>query len=77
MWQWLRAVGSMLLSADDLAMCLGDFNGHAGRHVDGFDRVHGEYGVSERKLEGRMLLDLSGEGITCQIHGLREMKIGR
>ena len=23
-------------SADDLVMCLGDFNGHIGRHIDGF-----------------------------------------
>ena len=25
---------------DDLVMCLGDFNRHVGRHMDGFDRVH-------------------------------------
>ena len=23
--------------ADDLVMCLGDINGHVGRHIDGFD----------------------------------------
>ena len=27
-------------SADDLVMCLGDFNGHVGMHIDGFDGVH-------------------------------------
>ena len=27
-------------SADDLAMCLGDFNGHVGRHIDEFDGMH-------------------------------------
>ena len=27
-------------SADDLVMCLGDFNRHVGRHIDGFDGVH-------------------------------------
>ena len=37
--------------ADDLVMCLCDFNGHVGRHIDGFD---GGYGVSKRNLEGRM-----------------------
>ena len=42
--------------ADDLVMCLGDFNGHIGWHVDGFDGVHGGYGVGQRNLEGRMLL---------------------
>ena len=30
-----------MYSAVGLVMCLGDFNGHVGRHIDGFDRVHG------------------------------------
>ena len=39
--------------ADDLVMCLGDFNGHVvGKHIDGFD---GGYGIGQRNLEGRML----------------------
>ena len=37
-------------------MCLGDFNGHVGRHIDVFDWVHGGHGVGQRNLEGRMLL---------------------
>ena len=46
----------------DLIMCLGDFNGHVGRHIDGFhidgvDGVHEGYGVCQRSLEGRMLLE--------------------
>ena len=41
-------------SVHDLAMCLGDLNGHVDRHIDG---VHGEYGVVQRNLEGRMLLE--------------------
>ena len=45
-------------SADDLIICLGDFNGHASRHIDGLDGVHGGYGVGQRKLVGRMLLVL-------------------
>ena len=32
-------------SAGDLALCLNDFNGHVGRHIDGFHGVHGGYGV--------------------------------
>ena len=32
-------------SAGDLALCLGDFNGLIGRHIDG---LHGQYGVGER-----------------------------
>ena len=53
-------------SAGDLVTCLGHINGHVGRHIDG---VHGGYGVGQRNLEGRMLLELS---LVCQIHGLRE-----
>ena len=37
-------------SADDLVMCLGDFNGHVGRHIDGFDVMHGGYGVGQWNL---------------------------
>ena len=32
-------------SADDLVMCLGDFNGRVCRHIDGLDGVHGRYAV--------------------------------
>ena len=38
-------------SADDLVMCLGDINGHIRRHIDGFDAIHGGYGVGQRNLE--------------------------
>ena len=44
-------------SAGDLDMCLGDFNGHHGRHIDGFDWFHGGYGVGNRNLQLRMLLE--------------------
>ena len=43
--------------AGDLAMCLDDLNRHVGRHADGLDGVHGRYGVGQRNLEGRMLLE--------------------
>ena len=54
-------------STDDLVIYLGELNGHVGRHIDGFDWVHGGYGVGQRNLEGRMLLVLSGEGNMCII----------
>ena len=41
-------------SAGDLVMCLCDFNGHVGRHIDGFNRVHGGYGIGQRNFEERM-----------------------
>ena len=43
-------------SADDLVICLGDINRHAGRHIDGFDGVNGGYGIGWRNFEGGMLL---------------------
>ena len=41
-----------------LVMCLGDINGHVGRHIDCFDGLHVGYGVGQRNLEARMLLEL-------------------
>ena len=44
-------------SADDLVICLGDLNGHVGRHTGGFDGMHGGLGVGQKNLEGKMLLE--------------------
>ena len=41
----------------DLVVCLRDFNGNVGRHIDGCCGVLGRYGVGQRNLEGRMLLE--------------------
>ena len=46
-------------------MCMGDFNGHVGRHIDGIDGAHGGYCVGQRNLEGKMLPDFSGERFIC------------
>ena len=37
-------------SADDFVMCLGDINGHVGRHIDGLDGAHGRYGKCQRNF---------------------------
>ena len=52
-------------SADDLAMYFGDVNGHNSRRSDCFDGLHGGYGVRQRNLDGRMLLELSLEKELC------------
>ena len=52
-------------SAGDLAMCLGDINGHTGRHIDGLDGVHWGHGIGQRNLKGRMLLELCLEKELC------------
>ena len=52
-------------SAGDLVMCLDDINGHVGRYINGFDGVRGGYGVGQRNLEGRMLLQFCLEKELC------------
>ena len=50
-------------SAGDLVMCLNEFNGHI--DIDGFNGVHGGYGISRSNLEGRMLFEFSLEMELC------------
>ena len=52
-------------SAGDLVMYLGDINAHAGRHIDEFNGVHGGFGVGQRNLEGRMLLEFCLQKELC------------
>ena len=40
--------------AGDFVMCLDVFNGHIGRHIDGFVGVRGGYDISQRNLIGRL-----------------------
>ena len=46
-----------MYNVDDNVVCFGDPNEHVGRHIDGFDAVHGGYGVSQRNMEIRMLTE--------------------
>ena len=52
-------------SAGDLVVCLGDFNGHIGTHIHGFNGVHVGYGVGQSNLEGRMILEFCLEKESC------------
>ena len=36
----------------EVVLGLGNFNGHVGRRIDGFERVHGGYGIGKKMLEG-------------------------
>ena len=38
-------------SAGDLIMCLGDINGHIGRHIHELNGVHVGHGTTKRNLE--------------------------
>ena len=51
--------------AGDSVLCLGDFNCHNSRHIDGFDGVHGEHGIGQRNFEGGMLLTSCPEKELC------------
>ena len=57
-------------------MCLDDFDGHVGRHIDGFNGVHGGYGEGQMNLEGRILLMFCLEKELCVLNTLpkREKK---
>ena len=44
---------------------LGDFNGHDGRRIDGFEGVHGGYGIGKRNVEERRLLESSDKKELC------------
>ena len=60
-------------SARDLVVCLDDFNGHVGRHIDGSDSVHGGYGVGLRNVKERMLTCFAWtKNCECQIHCSKE-----
>ena len=62
----------------DLVMCMGDFNGQVGRHIDSFDGAHGGYGDSQRNLKGRILLEFCLEKeCVSNTWSKRERKRGR
>ena len=46
-------------------MCLADFTGHVGRHIYGFDWVHGGFVAGQRNLEGKMLFKFCLEKGLC------------
>ena len=43
----------------------GDFNGHVGKEIEGFEGVHGGNGIGQRNAEGRMLLEFCDERELC------------
>ena len=45
----------------EVVLGMGDFNGHVGKRIDGFEDVHGGYGIGKRNVEGRRLLEFCDE----------------
>ena len=52
-------------SSDELVLGLWNFNRHVWKETEGFEGVHGRYGISERNAEGRMLLEFCDEKEVC------------
>ena len=50
-----------LQSADEVVLDLGDFKRHVGRWIDGFEGVHGGYGIAKKNVEGRRLFEFCDE----------------
>ena len=59
------ARGCEVENANEVLICLGHFNGHIGKEVDGFEGVHGGFGIGKRNLEGRLLLEFCVEKDLC------------
>ena len=49
--------GCEVENANEVLICLGDFNEHIGKEVNGFEGVHGGFGIGKRNVEGRLLLE--------------------
>ena len=52
-------------NANELVLGLGDFNGHVGKYAEGFEGIHGGYGIGKRHAEERMLLDFWDQKELC------------
>ena len=51
------AKGCEVENENEVLICLGDFNGHIGKEVDGFEGVREGFGIGKRNVEGRLLLE--------------------
>ena len=50
-----------LQNPSEIILGQGDFNGHIGEEIEGFEDVHEENGIGKRNAEGRMLLEFCYE----------------
>ena len=56
---------------NELILGMGDFNGHVGWNIDGFEEVHGRFSIGERNQEQKMLLEFR------QTNHIRNWNIGQ
>ena len=54
-----------LHNPSEVVFGLGDFNGHVGEEIEGFEGIYGGNGIGQRNAEGRMLLEFCDERELC------------
>ena len=54
-----------LQNPSEVVFGLGDFNGHVGEEIEGFEGVLGGNGIGKRNAEGRMLIKFCNERELC------------
>ena len=59
------ARGCEMENENEVLICLKDFNQHIDEKVNGFEGVHGGFGIGKRNLEGRLLLEFCVEKGMC------------
>ena len=57
-----------LQNSGEVVLGLGDFNRHVGRQIDGFEGVHGGYGIGKRNVEEKRLLEFCDEKELCVVN---------
>ena len=62
-----------LQNPHEVVFGLWNFNGHAGRRIDGFECVHGGYGIDKKNVDGR-LLEFCDEKELCVVNTWFEKK---
>ena len=54
-----------LQNPSEVVLGMRDFNGHVGIRIDGFEGVHGGYGIGKKNVEGKRLLEFCDEKQLC------------
>ena len=57
-----------LQNPSEVVFEMGDFNGHVGEEIEGFQGVRGGNGIGKRNAEGRMLLEFCDEKELCMVN---------
>ena len=57
-----------MANANEMVLGLGDFNGQVGKCAEGFEGIHGGYGIGKRNVEGRMSLDFCVQKELCVVN---------